>query len=257
MYQAEIAQGRLEALLNFQTMVADLTGLPLANASLLDEATAAAEAMAMCRNVAGGEAAGAADKNVFFVSRDCHPQTIAVVQTRARSMGVECVVGDVADLVAGFSDGARMAYRAACELSADVAAIGVVAGSLVVQQCAPGRPVPLIAFHGTADTEVDYADSSYSVSRNPLVPVAVGVPPAVRFWAANDGCRGASVARRRATVTEVRYTGCAADVVFYRIEGGGHAWPGGAQDGADGAMPTRELMASVAMVRFFLRHRRP
>src|SRR3954469_794276 len=88
-YQAEISQGRLEALLNFQTMVSDLTALPLANASLLDEGTAAAEAMSMCRNIAGAEA-----KGTFFVAADCHPQTIAVVRTRARSQGIACVVGD-------------------------------------------------------------------------------------------------------------------------------------------------------------------
>src|SRR5512144_43472 len=77
-YQAEISQGRLEALLNFQTMVADLTGLPLANASLLDEATAAAEAMHMCLAIA--RSAGQ-ERKEFFVSQDCHPQTIAVMQT--------------------------------------------------------------------------------------------------------------------------------------------------------------------------------
>ena len=87
-YQAEISQGRLEALMNFQTMVCDLTALPLANASLLDEATAAAEAMTMCARVSRGKS------KCFFVAQDCHPQTIAVVQTRARPLGFEVVVGD-------------------------------------------------------------------------------------------------------------------------------------------------------------------
>jgi len=82
-YQAEIAQGRLEALLNFQTMVSDLTGLPLAGASLLDEGTAAAEAMAMCHGIARG------NRPVFVAAEDVHPQTLAVLQTRCESMGVE------------------------------------------------------------------------------------------------------------------------------------------------------------------------
>ncbi len=97
-YQAEISQGRLEALLNFQTMVADLTALPLANASLLDEATAAAEAMAMCVRVKGRGARGAVRGAGFFLADDCHPQTINVCRTRARSMGIELVVGSAGDL---------------------------------------------------------------------------------------------------------------------------------------------------------------
>ncbi len=86
-YQPEIAQGRLEALLNYQTVVADLTGMSLANASLLDEGTAAAEAMTMCHRIAKG------DRTRFFVDERCHPQTIAVVQTRAEPLGLEVVVG--------------------------------------------------------------------------------------------------------------------------------------------------------------------
>src|SRR5256885_13660868 len=87
-YQPEISQGRLEALLNFQTMVIDLTGLPVANASLLDEGTAAAEAMSLVHAVVGGEAKS------FFVANDCHPQTIEVVRTRAEPLGWRVVVGD-------------------------------------------------------------------------------------------------------------------------------------------------------------------
>ena len=88
-YQPEISQGRLEALLNFQTVIADLTALPLANASLLDEATAAAEAMTMCLAASRGSC------RRFFVAEDCHPQTIAVVRTRARALGIEVEVGPI------------------------------------------------------------------------------------------------------------------------------------------------------------------
>ena len=87
-YQPEISQGRLEALLNYQTMVADLTGLEIANASLLDEASAAAEAMTMAQRIAKTKA------GAFFIDRHCHPQNIAVMQTRAAPLGIEVIVGD-------------------------------------------------------------------------------------------------------------------------------------------------------------------
>ncbi len=87
-YQPEISQGRLEALLNFQTMVSDLTGLEIANASLLDEATACAEAMTMAQRVAKSKA------KAFFVDENCHPQNIAVIQTRAAPLGIKVIVGD-------------------------------------------------------------------------------------------------------------------------------------------------------------------
>ena len=88
-YQAEIAQGRLEALLNFQTMIIDLTGLPITNASLLDESTAAAEAMGMCLAASKRGAS-----KTFFVSETCHPQTIGVLKTRAEPLGIELLIGD-------------------------------------------------------------------------------------------------------------------------------------------------------------------
>lgn len=91
-YQPEISQGRLEALLNFQTLIGDLTGLPVANASLLDEATAAAEAMTFCRRLSKSKA------EAFFVSLHCHPQTIDVIRTRAEPLGIEIVVGVETDI---------------------------------------------------------------------------------------------------------------------------------------------------------------
>ena len=92
-YQAEIAQGRLEALINFQTMVCDLTGMPIANASMLDEATAAAEAMTLAKRSVKSKS------NVFIVAGDCHPQTIEVLQTRARPLGIEIKVSSVSATV--------------------------------------------------------------------------------------------------------------------------------------------------------------
>ncbi len=91
-YQAEISQGRLEALLNFQTVVTELTGMEIAGASMLDEGTAAAEAMMMCHRLT--ESPGHATGHTFFVSDKCHPQTIDIVKTRAEPLGVEVVVGD-------------------------------------------------------------------------------------------------------------------------------------------------------------------
>jgi len=105
-YQPEISQGRLEALLTFQTLVSDLTGLELANASLLDEGTAAAEAMTMAQR------AGSSDSPVFFIDAECHPQTIAVVSTRAVPLGIDVVVGDPSGDLPGEMFGALLASPA-------------------------------------------------------------------------------------------------------------------------------------------------
>jgi glycine dehydrogenase len=135
-YQAEIAQGRLEALLNFQTMVSDLTALPVANASLLDEATAAAEAMHLAYEMKGAEG-----KNTFFVSDTCHPQTIDVLRTRAEANGIDVRVGDHAraslDGVFGAlvqypaSHGAVVSYRAFAEKVHAADALFVMAADIL------------------------------------------------------------------------------------------------------------------------------
>ncbi len=93
-YQPEVSQGRLEAILNFQTMILDLTGLDLANASLLDESTAAAEAMTLCKRMSKAKKA-----NAFLVDKNVHPQNISVIQTRAEPLGYDVIVGDIAELI--------------------------------------------------------------------------------------------------------------------------------------------------------------
>ncbi|KAJ6856712.1 hypothetical protein NC651_038392 [Populus alba x Populus x berolinensis] len=91
-YQAEISQGRLESLLNYQTMITDLTGLPMSNASLLDEGTAAAEAMAMCNNILKGK------KKTFIIANNFHPQTIDICKTRAGGFNLKAVTPDLKDI---------------------------------------------------------------------------------------------------------------------------------------------------------------
>jgi glycine dehydrogenase len=136
-YQAEIAQGRLEALLNYQTMVMDLTGLEIANASLLDEGTAAAEAMFLAYQVRGSDA-----KRTFFIDAGCHAQTIEVVTTRAHARGLDITVGDAAtaDFGAGTfglllqyptTMGAVVDNRALCERAHAAGAMVVVAADLM------------------------------------------------------------------------------------------------------------------------------
>jgi glycine dehydrogenase len=112
-YQPEISQGRLEAMLNFQTMVADLTGFDIANASLLDEATAVAEAMTMLRRLSRSTA------SAFFVDRDCHPQVTQVVRTRALPLDIEVIVGDPDDIDSAAVFGVVLAYPGSSGLVRD------------------------------------------------------------------------------------------------------------------------------------------
>ncbi|HEV2804058.1 MAG TPA: aminomethyl-transferring glycine dehydrogenase [Chthoniobacterales bacterium] len=135
-YQAEIAQGRLEALLNFQTMITDLTALDIANASLLDEGTSAAEAMALCRATVGSE------RTTFFVANNCHPQTIEIVETRAKPLGIKVVVADFStfkfdETVFGAlvqypaTDGAIFDYESFAKAAHDAGALLVVAADIL------------------------------------------------------------------------------------------------------------------------------
>ena len=177
-YQAEIAQGRLEALLNFQTMVMDLTSFEIANASLLDEGTAAAEAMAMAF-----AARGKGGKEVFFVADNCHPQTIDVVRTRARARGLEIVVGDFKDYQFGAtvfgalvqypsSDGAVEDYRDFCERAHAANALVVAAADIM--------SLALLAPPGEWG-----ADVCVGSSQRFGVPVGFGGPHAA-FFATRD-----------------------------------------------------------------------
>src|SRR5665213_633708 len=136
-YQAEIAQGRLQALLNFQTMIVDLTGLEIANASLLDEGTAAAEAMFMAYQAHGSDT-----QHTFFIDARCHPQTIDVVQTRAAARKIATLVGDAATAEFGTStfgvllqypttDGAVLDNRSICARAHAAGALVVVAADLM------------------------------------------------------------------------------------------------------------------------------
>jgi glycine dehydrogenase len=168
-YQPEISQGRLEALLNFQTMVTDLTGLEIANASLLDEATACAEAMTMAQRVAKSKA------KAFFVDENCHPQNIAVMQTRAKPLGIEVIVDAPERMVADRVFGAIFQYpgtyghvhdftQAIADLHA-AKAIGII--------CADPLALTLLKEPGAMD-----ADIAVGSTQRFGVPVGYGGPHA-------------------------------------------------------------------------------
>jgi len=173
-YQAEISQGRMEALLNFQTMITDLTGLAIANASLLDEATAAAEAMHLCHAVAHQ-----ADKNTFLVAHNCHPQTIAVVEARAEPLGIHIVVADpfqfsITPAVFGIllqypaTDGAIQDYAGLCTQAHQHAAL----------VCVAADPLALTLLQPPGEFGADIAVGS---TQRFGVPLGYGGPHAAYF----------------------------------------------------------------------------
>ena len=184
-YQPEIAQGRLEALLNYQTMVADLTGLPVANASLLDEATAAAEAMTMAERSARSKARG------FFVDENCHPQTIAVIRTRAQPLGIEITVGAPQDVIPEQVFGGVFQYPGTYgEISdfTDVIARLHGAGALAVVA------TDLLALTMLKEPGAMGADIAIGSSQRFGVPMGYGGPHAA-FMAARDDLKRAMPGR--------------------------------------------------------------
>ncbi|MBF2716056.1 aminomethyl-transferring glycine dehydrogenase [Agrobacterium vitis] len=179
-YQPEISQGRLEALLNFQTMICDLTGLDVANASLLDEATAAAEAMAMAERVAKSKAKS------FFVDANCHPQTIAVIQTRAEPLGWGVVVGNpFTDLNPGEVFGALFQYPGTHGHVSDFTSLINALHNAQAIAAVAADPLALLLLKSPGEMGADIAIGS---SQRFGVPVGYGGPHAA-YMAVKDAIK--------------------------------------------------------------------
>ncbi|MGX9381656.1 aminomethyl-transferring glycine dehydrogenase [Pseudomonas sp. JQ36] len=171
-YQPEIAQGRLEALLNFQQLTIDLTGLELANASLLDEATAAAEAMALAKRVAKSRS------NLFFVDENCHPQTISVVQTRAEGFGFELIIDAVDNLKQHQVFGALLQYP---DTHGEIRDLRPVIDQLHAQQALACVATDLLSLLLLTPPGELGADVAFGSSQRFGVPMGYGGPHAAFF----------------------------------------------------------------------------
>jgi glycine dehydrogenase len=180
-YQPEIAQGRLEALLNFQQMTIDLTGLAMANASLLDEATAAAEAMALAKRIAKSKS------NVFFVDENCHPQTLSVVQTRAEGFGFELIVGPVDNLASHQVFGALLQYP---DTHGEIRDLRPVIEHLHAQQALACVAADLLSLLMLTPPGEMGADVVFGSSQRFGVPMGYGGPHAAYFACREEFKRG-------------------------------------------------------------------
>ncbi|MCF1710342.1 aminomethyl-transferring glycine dehydrogenase [Tabrizicola sp. J26] len=179
-YQPEISQGRLEALLNYQTMIADLTALDVANASLLDEGTAAAEAVALCQRSAKSKA------TAFFVDQDCHPQTIAVVKTRAEALGWTVIVGNpFADLVPTKVFGALFQYPGTYGHVHDFTSVIASLHAAGALACVAADPLALTVLKAPGEMGADIAIGS---TQRFGVPMGYGGPHAA-YMAVKDGLK--------------------------------------------------------------------
>ena len=180
-YQPEIAQGRLEALLNFQQMTIDLTGLAMANASLLDEATAAAEAMALAKRIAKSKS------NVFFVDENCHPQTLSVVQTRAEGFGFELIVGPVDNLASHQVFGALLQYP---DTHGEIRDLRPLIEHLHAQQALACVAADLLSLLMLTPPGEMGADVVFGSSQRFGVPMGYGGPHAAYFACREEFKRG-------------------------------------------------------------------
>jgi len=158
----------------------------------------------------------------------------------------------------GLSNGGMMAYRLACEASDLIAAVGIVAGSVVIKGCAPAQPVAVMHIHGSADENVPLAGGigRKSLAHQLYPPVA----DSIALWVRADGCAAAPLQEQPAPgVSESSYSGCAAGtaVVFDLIEGGGHSWPGGERMAKFLDPPATAMAATPALWRFFAAHPKP
>ena len=177
-YQPEVSQGRLEAILNYQQMVLDLTGLDLANASLLDEATAAAEAMTLCKRMSKAKRA-----NVFLVDEELHPQTISVIQTRAEPLGYEVIVGDVETLLDQHEAfGVVVQYPGTSGVVRDFSALIEKAHAQKALVCAAADLLSLVLLKSPGEMG---ADVVFGSAQRFGVPMGYGGPHAA-FFATRD-----------------------------------------------------------------------
>jgi glycine dehydrogenase len=178
-YQPEVSQGRLEAILNYQQMVLDLTGLDLANASLLDEATAAAEAMTLCKRMSKAKRA-----NVFLVDEELHPQTISVIQTRAEPLGYEVIVGDVEALLDQHEAfGAVVQYPGTSGVVRDFSALIEKAHAQKALVCAAADLLSLVLLKSPGEMG---ADVVFGSAQRFGVPMGYGGPHAAFFATRDD-----------------------------------------------------------------------
>ncbi|MEO7083633.1 MAG: PHB depolymerase family esterase [Gemmatimonadaceae bacterium] len=156
--------------------------------------------------------------------------------------------------VAGFSDGGRMAYRLACELSTQIAAIGVVSGSLKVDDCAPAKSVAIVAIHGTDDPVVPFDDDADTQPSTTMSDMAETMPPSVQFWISANGCSQGSASSFTDRVDLTAFRPCSgSDIAFYAINGGVHSWPilVSVTDGD----PDQAFSATAVIADFFRHHR--